>query len=233
MHRKYWELCYICQALDERGLLRLNSKGLVFAVGEEQLPAVFASRGCSIVATDLDANDAHASGWVESNQHAASLEKLNKDGLCDPATFNERVTFRPVDMNHIPADLMQGEFDFVWSACSFEHLGSLRRGHDFVLNSLKCLRPGGVAVHTSEYNCSSNWRTLESEGLSIYRKRDIQALARDIRATGCRIEIDYRQGTLPYDKHVDLPPYSWDKHIKLLLEGFVTTSIGLIIEKPS
>jgi cyclopropane fatty-acyl-phospholipid synthase-like methyltransferase len=34
--------------------------------------------------------------------------------------------FRRADMNAMPDTL--GQFDFVWSACAFEHLGSIRQG---------------------------------------------------------------------------------------------------------
>ena len=39
-----------------------------------------------------------------------------------------------------------GQFDFVWSACAFEHLGSILNGLEFVVNSVKCLKPGGVVL---------------------------------------------------------------------------------------
>ena len=57
--------------------------------------------------------------------------------------------FRAVDMNDIPPDLRG--FDFTWSSCALEHLGTLRAGADFVVEQMTCLRPGGVAVHTTEY----------------------------------------------------------------------------------
>ena len=51
-------------------------------------------------------------------------------------------------MRDLPDDL--GSFDFIWSSCSFEHLGSLGEGERFVLEALRFLKPGGVAVHTTE-----------------------------------------------------------------------------------
>ena len=74
--------------------------------------------------------------------------------------FAQRVTFRPVDMNALPADLTG--FDFAWSSCALERLGTLEAGMDFVLAQMGCLRPGGVGVHPTEYLVSSNngppWR---------------------------------------------------------------------------
>ena len=52
-------------------------------------------------------------------------------------------------MNHLPDDLRG--FDFTWSSCALEHLGTLAAGADFVVAQMDCLRPGGVAVHTTEF----------------------------------------------------------------------------------
>lgn len=78
LHRKLWELAYVTQALDERGMLAPGRKGLAFAVGQEPLPAYFASRGCEILATDLGSDEASDKGWIETNQHAASVESLQR-----------------------------------------------------------------------------------------------------------------------------------------------------------
>ena len=232
-HRKDWELAYIAQALAERGLLVAGKKGLAFAVGAEALPALFAGLGCNITATDLDANSAEAKGWIETNQHAANLESLKRPHLCKNEEFQERVIFQPVDMNHIPPDLRHEQFDFLWSTCSLEHLGSIRKGQEFVLNAMDCLKPGGVAIHTTEFNCSSNRVTLNHNSSVFFRRRDIEHLAGSLRQAGHNIDIDFRWGDLPLDKIVDLPPYRQSPHLKLLANGFVCTSIGLIITKAS
>src|SRR5262249_50200171 len=121
VHRKWWELCFIIQALSERGFLREGSRGWAFAVRTEPLPARFAGLGCTIVATDLDEGTAKEQGWVATNQHASQLKSLSRPSLCDPEVFFRRVSFRTVNMNAIPGDLR--DFDFVWSTCSLEHLG--------------------------------------------------------------------------------------------------------------
>ena len=154
LHRKIWEWCFIAQALDERGLLAPGRRGLGFAVGQEPLSALFAAHGCTIVATDLGEEEAAKHGWVETGQHAAALDALNQRGLCPEARFHENVTFRVADMRALPTDL--GHFDFVWSSCALEHLGSLEAGMHFIEASLALLKPGGVAVHTTEYNLTSN-----------------------------------------------------------------------------
>jgi hypothetical protein len=128
----------------------------------------------------------------------------------------------------VPRDLRH--FDFTWSSCAFEHLGSLAAGADFVVNQMRCLKPGGVAVHTTEYTVSSNEHTLETGGTVLYRRRDIEALVDRLHRAGHAIEVDYTEGTTPEDLHVDTPPYT-DIHLRTTLGDYVTTSLALVIEK--
>jgi tetratricopeptide (TPR) repeat protein len=233
-HRKSWEYCFIAQALKERGMLSPGKKGLGFGVGREQLVALYALRGCSIIATDLGKEEAFKLGWVETNQHSNAVEELFLPGFCDLDQFLQRVEFRNVDMNTIPEDLCQEQFDFTWSACSFEHVGSIARGKQFILNQMKCLRPGGVAVHTTEFNLSSNEFTVDNEPTVLYRRRDIEDIARALQAEGHCVELDFNPGDGALDSYIDIPPYSShprSHHLKLLIGRFICTSIGLIIQK--
>jgi 2-polyprenyl-3-methyl-5-hydroxy-6-metoxy-1,4-benzoquinol methylase len=232
LHRKLWEWCFIVQALYERGVLAPGRKGLGFAVGTEQLAAIFASLGCDVLATDLDRKSAREAGWVDTNQHAESLEQLNDKGLCSAEEFAARVRFRNVDMRDIPSDLR--DYDFLWSSCALEHLGSLEHGVEFVERSLGCLRPGGVAVHTTELNCDSDVDTIQTGGSVIYRRRDLLRLADRLRALGHWIEpFDFDLGDTEADRHVDEPPYSGKPHLKLRIGPYASTSFGLIVTKSS
>src|SRR5262245_56361724 len=71
LHRKHWEWAYIAAVLEQRGKLGPGRHGLGFAVGEEPLTAAFASLGCTVLATDLDAAGAAEGNWIRTNQHAA------------------------------------------------------------------------------------------------------------------------------------------------------------------
>ena len=217
LHRKIWEWCYISQALQERQLLEPGRRGVGFAVGEEPLSDLFASLGCEITATDLDTKAAADAGWVNSGQHASHLGMLNTRNLCDPVGFQDRVSFRHVDMNDIPDDL-SGSYDFVWSSCSLEHLGSISLGEQFVYNSMACLKPGGVAVHTTEYNVTSNTETTDHRSTVIFRRCDMERIAQQLSECGHSVEpISFDTGRLPADEIIDVPPYKFDPHLKLLL----------------
>lgn len=228
MHRKVWEYCYIAQVLYERGMLVPNRRGLGFAVGQEPLPALFASLGCDIMATDLATEEAQKGGWVESAQHANSLEVLNRRQICDAALFSKKVSFRHLDMRTLPDDL--GLYDFIWSSCSLEHLGSMDQGEQFIYDSLKYLKPGGVGVHTTEFNLQSNLVTVVKGPSVIYRKRDLERIAENLQRRGYRIDLDFSGGDLPYDQIVEEPPYTHEIHLKLRLDNYVATSFGLIVE---
>ena len=227
-HRKIWEWVFIAQALAERGQLDQGRKGLGFGVGQDPLAALFASEGCDIVATDMRAAHDADSPWRATNQHASGLDHLNRDGICDPSLFERAVRFREVDMRNIPKDLR--DFDFTWSACAFEHLGSLSAGEEFILRQMDCLRPGGYAVHTTEFNVSSDTDTVGAGDTVLYRRSDLDYLVKVLRSLGHNVEIDYETGTTPADLYVDHPPWS-SPHLKIQLGQYVATSMAIVIEK--
>ena len=134
-------------------------------------------------------------------------------------------------MNHIPTDLR--DFDFTWSSCSFEHCGSIALGLAFVENQMACLKPGGVAVHTTELNLSSESDTLSEGATVIFRRADIEDLVARLRKQGHEVEpLSYGLGQTAEDKFVDIFPYGDEPHLKLLLaEKYVSTSVALIIRR--
>ncbi len=96
---------------------------------------------------------------------------------------------------------------------------------------MACLRPGGIGVHTTEFNLSSNSRTYETSDLSLYRRRDIDEIVKELRSHGHSVrEVNYFPGRGKIDRHIDLPPYALP-HVKLSVLGFACTSIGLIVRK--
>ncbi len=231
-HRKLWEWVYISQALYERGCLDKGKKGVAFGVGEECSPDLYASFGCEILATDLGNDQAMAKGWMKEGQNAGGdISKFHKYNFCTSSEFEKRVSYRDVDMNNIPSDI-QG-FDFCWSACALEHLGSLQKGLDFIKSSLNVLKSGGIAVHTTEFNLTSNEETMETDGLSIYRRCDIEKVVKDLESEGHYVyPVNWYIGNGVVDYFVDFPPYlKKDMHLRLRLAEYSCTSIGLIIKK--
>lgn len=231
LHRKDWEWFYIAQVLFERGMLQDGKTGLGFAVGQEPLSSLFASMGCRIVATDQAPEDAMASGWSSWGMYSHNADTVFHPHICPREQFDAAVTFEHLDMNDIPGTL-DGRFDFCWSSCALEHLGSLEHGLAFVVNSTRLLAPGGVAVHTTEFNLSSNDATMETPGCSVYRRRDMEELVERLDSAGCDVEpFDWSMGDGFAETVVDLPPYRQSPHIKLRIAEMDCTSIGIIIRK--
>jgi len=231
MHRKQWEWVYILHKLTEAGVLKPGMRGLGFGVGTEPLPAVYASMGVEVTATDAPDELDTADTWHSNRQHSGSIEQLLYPHLVPDDLVRKLVTHRPCDMNAIPDDL-QG-YDFNWSSCCFEHLGSIALGLDFIVNAVeKTLKVGGVAVHTTELNMSSDDKTVSEGHTVLFRERDLRELIDRLRARGHHVE-DLRIGPAAHalDFHVDVAPYSHDLHLKLLLAGFVTTSVGIVVRR--
>lgn len=229
-HRKLWEFVFICQVLWERGLLREGMRGLGFGVGREPLTALFASEGVRVTATDLAFHGAVDLGWTTTNQHADGKEVLRKSGICADDVFETNVEFRECDMNAVPDDLRG--YDFCWSACALEHLGSIEKGLAFIERSVECLSPGGWAVHTTEFNISSNTGTVDDMETVLFRRRDFERLAERLSANGHHVvPINWDPGHEVLDRFIDLAPYKEQPHLKLALSGFAATSIGIIIRR--
>jgi hypothetical protein len=134
-------------------------------------------------------------------------------------------------MNRIDDDLKG--FDFTWSCCAFEHLGSIDAGIEFVINTVeKTLKPGGVAVHTTEFNMSSNTTTVDNESTVIFRKQDMERLIERLENSGHSVDtLKIAPDASVLDHFVDVPPYSQNLHLKMLLSGYVCTSLGIVIRK--
>jgi SAM-dependent methyltransferase len=230
LHRKLWEFCAIAQVYQEQvGSANRPARALGFGVGREPLAAWFAAQGASVIATDRP--DATRE-WADTGQHAASLADLRRPAVCDPATFDERVRFLFVDMNAIPANLKCGLYDFTWSSGSFEHIGSLDRGINFFCEQMKCLRPGGIAAHTTEFNPHNDEPTLNAHDIVLYRQDDLFKLMDRLTAQGDALwPLDLERGNTPADAHIDRPPYGLP-HLRIIVTGmFVTTSILLVARR--
>jgi glycosyltransferase involved in cell wall biosynthesis len=234
IHRKLWEFAVIAQVYKDL-LPSGGGRVLGFGCGKEPLPSFFAAAGARVVATDL--GEGGERQWASTGQRSSSVADLARPQLIDPDAAAERIEFRPVDMREIPDDLRQAEFDLVWSAGSLEHLGGIRAGMDFILASMDCLRVGGVAVHTTEFNFLKRYRTLEAEDLCFYRERDLEQLFVELSAAGHEVlPLDLGIGQSIADVFVDMPPYDrLGVHLNVGGFGnggeFVTTSVSIVAVK--
>lgn len=225
-HRKQWEFVYVVQALRYTGMLAPGRKALVFAAGQEPLISYFASKGVHVLATDMDFRDAKKKGWVHTNQHSASRYQLYRPWMLSKEDFDQRVKFQTMDMNSIDTSLY-GEFDFVWSTCSLEHVGSIALGKLFALRSALLLKRGGIAVHTTEFTLNSNSHTVEQGPTVLWRRSDVEELRADLRGFGFDVQgMCLASGSDPVDQMIDLPPYRSHNHMRLKLGEHIVTSVA-------
>ena len=230
LHRKQWEYAYIVWKLDSLGKLGMGSKGIGFGVGQEPLPAAFSSKQCTILATDAP-KDNNDQGWELTSQFATSIQQLSKPDILPDSELQKYCHFRELDMNDYESIPLG--WDFHWSSCVIEHLGGIQSAIDFVVNSARKLAPGGVAVHTTEFNLSSNEDTLDMPGTCILRRRDLDMLRVRLAEVGLHMEdLVLDPGSHVYNYHVDCPPYQSYGHLRLELDKYLSTSVGMVIVNP-
>jgi hypothetical protein len=211
-NRKLWEYSFILNAIDFFG--KSSGRGLGFGVGREPIVPVLLRNGAKLVVTDLEDEQAQIKGW---------------DSMSFNLNDNPNIEFSFVDMNSIPPDL--NNFDFLWSCGSLEHIGGLEHGLEFIKKSMNCLNPGGLAVHTTEFNVHNGYSTYSTPGLSLYRQKDIEKLAYELRALGHNIDFNFNLGNHELDKVVSDEFSPWEISLKVKLEGYIVTSIGIIVHK--
>jgi hypothetical protein len=233
-HRKIWEYVVIAQVFNEIVWDRDNSTHVLgFGCGKEPLPKWFLSHdNCIVTASDAPGNNPD---WALTGQLSKSLSDL---GIDKP---NPSISFLEVDMNHIPQSLLQGQFDFTWSCGSFEHIGGLDKSIEFFCNQMACLKPGGIACHTTEFNYesqsnpsqwfNSNDPTLNEHNLCLFRYQDLAKLAGRLWLQGDELlSPDLQPGNGEQDLFVDKYPYG-SAHLNIQIGNFKTTSIMLIAQR--
>jgi len=242
-HRKLWEFAYVLQALHEAGKLAPGMRAVGFGCGEEPIPSYLAARGVEVTVTDQPPEDETGKRWRKGGQHSTELGRTFHPALVDWERFERQASLEYVDMNNIPATL--AGFDFCWSICAFEHLGSIERGLQFVERAMSVLKPGGVAVHTTEFNFLNDKETIDNWPTVLFQRRHFQMLHERLSAQGHRVApLDFDVGSKPMDRFIDIPPYHHDwhepmrrewgtdpNHLKVSVDGVASTCFGLNIIK--
>ncbi len=229
---KFWQNAVMVEALHERGVLKSGKKCIGFGVGKERLPALFASIDIKVTATDQDFTKEKAKQW-NNDQLAQGAFSLNEDNICDNAKFDKNVEFLPLDMKSI-AKRFYSKYDFLWSNCALGHLGSINSGLKFIEDSLKCLKPGGWAVHTTEINIVSNNETVSDGPTVIFRLGDIYELCKKLSKQGVLCSpFLLTNGESKQDQIVSLDPEWGTDSTKILIGGHIATQALLIFHVPS
>ena len=217
-HRKIWEFNQTIYGLRKMRRLHPDAAALGIGCGHEELMYFLANRVGRVVGTDLY-EGAYLGG------ESADDVLLHPDKYAPFRYRRDRLEVRKMDA--LALDFGDGTFDFTFSLSSLEHFG--RR--DMKLRSLRemhrVLKPGGVAVLTTELVLNKISRRKD-----YFRLDDLLGLAR---AAGfgwdepldLAVETEYAERPLAMSIEMYRTP-----HVILRSFGTIYTSLALFLCKP-
>ena len=141
-HRKQWEFAMVFHALKSLGLLTPGNTALSMGGGRERLSYAVASHIKQIVITDL-----YEEGTMWDCARTDDPEHFIKSDMPFPVDPTKLTALR-MDMREL--QFPDSSFDFCYSCCAIEHIGS---DGDFLehLNEVhRVLKDGGIYVLTTE-----------------------------------------------------------------------------------
>ncbi len=156
---RQWAHVFILQALRRYGLLESGARAIGFGPDAGAIPALLAAAGVQVVMADPDA------GGVDAWRNPA---------LCADGAFNALVTHVPLNRADLPDDVVG--FDMLWSQPNPNDLSTVSDTADFILRSLGCLKPGGLAVHMVRYDTVPG-DAMDGADNPILRRGDLDRLA--------------------------------------------------------
>jgi SAM-dependent methyltransferase len=223
--RQQWEQAYAVSVLATAGMIAPGRRGLGFGVGRERIPSLLASRGAQVLATDRPEESENPQRRIRMQAAA-----LFYPDIVHLAEYEALVDYAPLDMNAVPAEL-DGQFDFCWSVSALDRLGIREKALAFIDASLRVLKPGGIAVHTFEFNISSNQVTVNNSDVTALRRQDIERLAMSLREAGHSIDpLNFHPGLDPLDEEVQSGPGT-PVRPKRRYGAHVLTPFGLVMRK--
>lgn len=221
--RKIWEFAHIMQVIKENFPPQHSNhieyfgryKALGFGVGREPI-----SRWLGRMCYEVLATDNVDSGWGEG-QIARCLRDVLTSVHDTHTWVFDNVKFRDVDMNDIPSDIRG--FDFLWSCSSLEHIGGKAAGLRFISEAMKCLRPGGLAIHTTELATVPG--TFDGPDLCLYNFDDFLSIEG-------LWPLDISPGHSDDDRFVITKYEPGRLGVQMqVAPGVVTTSVLLVVKK--
>lgn len=230
-HRKLWEFAAVLQAFYEGGVLTPGAKVMGLGVGDEPIPSYLASLGLDVVATDLPG--------------VTNRDLVMRPSMVDGATFDRHVEVSDVDIRRLD-DVTLRDFDGIWSCNVINELQSTEAAAEAVIGSMDTLKPGGLAVHTTEFAFADDYPPQSPRALFFTRKF-FQSLADGLNGRGHTVApLSFDLGRDALDGYVDLEPFVvegaeayedlWREglgcpHLKVMSGGVLTTSFSLVVKR--
>ena len=230
-HRKSWEYAHLIAGLEQLEALHPQAMVLAVAAGNERPLYALSRRVRWVFAIDVYGTS------VFSNHEA------RKDMLSDPDSF----ALLPHNRNRLVVQYMDardlrfedGTFDVAYCLSSIEHFGGIAGGQKALTEMQRVLKPGGVAVLTTE--CIVNGAAhLSEEHFELFTPitlRRLLAAARNLTLVE-PISFSLSKSTLatrpiPMDKAVHDGTRCQADYPHLLLHhaGRLFTSIALFLRK--
>ena len=231
IHRKYWEFAMGIIAMKRFNKLNMETLALGIGSGVEPIPFYLANKVKHVYATDLY-------GDLENWNNASPATFLNNPKKYALFPYKEDA-LTILRMDGTKLEFPSETFDIAFSFSSIEHFGG--RNHAGALKSLKeierVLKPGGIAVITTEYILNNkehpeffNRKTIYSD---LIDKLDSLKLVEplDLRITTKTLDtvMDYRIAV-----NWDILDNSFkESHPQILLriKNILVTSVMLIFQK--
>jgi SAM-dependent methyltransferase len=229
INRKYWEYFVLLHQSFLAGLFERSSSHVIgFGVGNEPIPAYFASQEVRVTATDYIEGPS-ADAWSATNQ-LLKIDNLVRPEICSVEMFNTFTTVESVDMNSIPSRF-DNMFDLCYSLCSLGHIGGFSNSRKFILESLNVLKPGGIAIHTFEMDLGTSER-YEQPNHTIFLKEDVISVIKEVKSLGFEVrKYVLEQGGGYLENYLDQYPFGSSPHLFLDLNGRRCLPTVLVIKK--
>ncbi len=141
-HRKQWEFATVFHVLKSLGLLEPTNSALSMGGGKERLSYAVASRIKHLFITDL--YDAQTMWDCARTEDPERFIKSDMPFPVDPS----RLSALRMDMRKL--EFPDASFDFCYSSCAIEHIGSDKDFQSHLKEVNRVLKEGGIYVFTTE-----------------------------------------------------------------------------------
>ncbi len=216
-HRKIWEFNQTLFGLRSLRRLAPDAVALGIGCGHEELMYFLANRVARVVATDL-----YEGSYIGGESDADVLEHPEKY-----APFTYRADHLEVRrMNGLALDAADAAFDFAFCLSSIEHFGSLDDKLQALREMFRVLKPGGVAVVTTEVILNRLGRGSQYFPAAVLARLVTEAGFVLDRPPDLRVESEFarRPLSLPMDTFVS-------PHVVLRNFNTIYTSVALFLMK--
>ena len=172
----------------------------------------------------------------------AERERMLHPDLIDGERFDRHVEVSNVDARLLDDPTLRG-FDIVWSCSLVNQMNSQHDAADIIFNAMDTLRPGGVAVHTTEFAFAED-RPEPYAGALTFPRSFFERVADGLAGRGHQVgPVSFDLGAHPLDGYVDMPPFvvegsdafasQWCEglgapHLKVLSGDVLATSFVLV-----